>query len=55
MNPRTSQSHPLRIATVLPVAGGRLGMTLCPGKQDALAMTGPWARDLGLDLAGIVG
>lgn len=25
---------------------GRLGLTLCPGKQDRYSQTGPWARDL---------
>jgi len=52
---RTSQSHPLRIAEVRATpAHGRIGITFCPGKQDRLASTGAWARDLDLDLDAIV-
>lgn len=49
---RTSQSHPLEIAQ-LPAgpAPGRIGITFCPGKQDPVALSGAWARDLGMDLA----
>ena len=48
---RTSESHPLCIATVTPGDGhGRIGITLCPGKIDPAGMTGAWARDLGTDL-----
>ena len=52
---RTSQTHPLQIAEVRPATSlgpglGRIGLTFCPGKQQADAMTGGWARDLGLDL-----
>lgn len=48
---RTSQSHPLQIAQVqASAAHGRIGITFCPGKHDATAMTGGWARDLGVDL-----
>jgi ADP-ribosyl-[dinitrogen reductase] hydrolase len=53
MRPRTSHSHPLEIASVETPGGGRIGMTFCPGKQDAFAMTGAWARDLDTDLAAI--
>lgn len=53
MRTLTSTTHPLQIATLETPAGGRLGLTLCPGKQDPRAMTGPWARDLTLDLAAI--
>ncbi len=48
---RTSESDPLRIAEV--AAGpnqGRVGITLCPGKVDAAAMSGAWDRDLDLDM-----
>ncbi len=51
---RTSQSHPLQIASVQ--AGpdqGRIGITFCPGKQDPFAHTGAWARDLDIDLDAI--
>lgn len=48
---RTSISHPLEIATVEIAPGfGRIGITLCPGKQQKGAATGHWARDLALDL-----
>lgn len=50
MNPRTSATHPLQIATLSTAAGGRIGMTFCPGKRDLAAMTGPWERDLLADL-----
>jgi ADP-ribosyl-[dinitrogen reductase] hydrolase len=46
---RTSQSHPLAIAT-LDAGAGRIGISLCPGKQQPDALTGAWARDLSLDL-----
>lgn len=51
---RTSQTHPLRIAT-LPVGdqGGAIGVTFAPGKHQAAAMTGIWHRDLLLDLEAI--
>jgi len=49
---RTSATHPLRIAEVKAGPGrGRIGITFCPGKKDAAAMTGGWDRDLALDLA----
>jgi ADP-ribosyl-[dinitrogen reductase] hydrolase len=32
---------------------GRIGITFCPGKKDPAAMSGPWDRDLALDLAAI--
>jgi ADP-ribosyl-[dinitrogen reductase] hydrolase len=51
---RTSQSHPLQIATVQPAEGtGRIGITFCPGKVQPGAMSGSWNRDLGLDLDAI--
>ena len=51
---RTSITHPLEIASVRasPVMG-RIGLTLCPGKQQRGAATGAWARDLGADLDAI--
>ena len=52
---RTSLTHPLAIAAVDAGAGmGRIGVTFCPGKQDPAALSGAWARDLGLDLDAIV-
>ncbi len=48
---RTSITHPLEIATVEIGPGfGRIGITLCPGKQQQSAATGAWARDLAVDL-----
>lgn len=49
---RTSQTHPLQIAEVA-AANGRIGITFCPGKHDRMAVTGIWARDLGIDLDAI--
>lgn len=47
---RTSISHPLQIAEVaVPGGAGRIGVTFCPGKQQANAFTGRWSRDLALD------
>ena len=51
---RTSLSHPLQIAAVqASPAHGRIGITFCPGKRDAMAATGAWARDLAIDLDAI--
>lgn len=51
---RTSTSHPLQIAEVRPAEGhGLVGLTLCPGKQQANALTGAWSRDLDSDLDAI--
>ena len=54
MEPRTSLTDPLEIAVVS--AGpryGRVGITFCPGKCDRRAFSGPWARDLAIDLDAI--
>lgn len=54
MTLRTSVTHPLQIAEVRAAPSfGRIGITFCPGKHDAAAMTGGWARDLGADLDAI--
>ena len=51
---RTSLTHSLQIAAVSPGADlGRIGITFCPGKQQPVAATGAWCRDLGLDIAAI--
>lgn len=48
---RTSATHPLQIAEVRPApANGRIGITFCPGKKQADALTGSWNRDLATDL-----
>ncbi|MGY6277858.1 cyclin-dependent kinase inhibitor 3 family protein [Methylomonas sp. MgM2] len=48
---RTSHTHPLQIAEVRARPSyGRIGITFCPGKHDHVALTGAWARDLGIDL-----
>jgi len=52
--PRTSASDPLRIDGVTLTGGaGCIGMTLCPGKSQARAISGAWERDLAADLAAI--
>lgn len=49
----TSGQSPLRIdATGMP-GSGLIGMTLCPGKKQAMALSGAWDRDLDLDLEAI--
>jgi hypothetical protein len=54
---RTSTSHPIRIDWLLSAREsteipGRLGLAFAPGKC-ADGITGPWQRDLALDLAGL--
>ncbi|MGU3450918.1 cyclin-dependent kinase inhibitor 3 family protein [Methylobacterium sp. 391_Methyba4] len=51
---RTSLTHPLQIATI-PVGekGGRIGITLCPGKVDDTSAGGAWERDLQADVASL--
>ena len=51
---KTSISHPLRIDEVkVPNGSGIIGMTLCPGKKINSASSGPWNRDLDMDLQAI--
>jgi protein-tyrosine phosphatase len=50
---KTSISHPLAVFAVMTPGGGKIGMTLCPGKCQPQAVTGPWQRDLALDVAAI--
>ena len=51
---RTSITHPLHIAELLVgSANGAIGITFAPGKHQAQAWTGEWARDLDTDLAAI--
>ncbi len=52
MTIRTSESDPLRIAA-LPVGGGLVGVTLCPGKQGDSVSGAGWARDLAADIKAI--
>ena len=54
MTIRTSESDPLQIAA-LPVGGGLVGITLCPGKQGDSVFGAGWARDLATDIAAIRG
>ncbi len=49
---RAGVSDPLRIDFV-PVGGGWLGVTLCPGRRQPVASTGAWNRDLDTDLKAI--
>ena len=48
---RTSETDPLWIDSVeAGSAGGRIGMTICPGKQSASNYGEPWKRDLKADI-----
>jgi len=48
---KTTDSHPLQISYVQARPdSGRVGLSLCPGKQQPGSMTGDWARDLDPDL-----
>jgi ADP-ribosyl-[dinitrogen reductase] hydrolase len=50
-NPRTSISHPLKIAEVKTGEScGLIGITFAPGKIQSDGMSGAWERDLGTDL-----
>lgn len=53
--PRTSITDPLQIASLaLGPRGGRVGLTLCPGKHArSLLASPPWARDLSADVQAI--
>lgn len=53
MTSRTSKSHPLQIDFVEHNSGGRIGMSLCPGRQDPEDFGDPWERDLDTDLIAI--
>ena len=49
--PLTSTSNPLRIAEIaVGTAGGRIGITFAPGKQQPDGLTAAHQRDLGADL-----
>ncbi|MBT5240580.1 MAG: phosphatase [Rhodospirillaceae bacterium] len=51
---KTSQTHPLPLAAVsTPGSRGRIFYTMCPGKKQPNAATGPWDRDLETDLRAI--
>jgi len=51
---KTSETHPIRIATIsVPSGAGKIGVTFAPGKRDSMSTSGPWRRDLGLDLDAI--
>lgn len=51
---KTSVTHPLRVDWLeVPGQAGRLGMTLCPGKQGEGLYGGRWVRDLAQDLAAL--
>ena len=53
MNWKTSESHPIRIAEIQLTAGQKLGLSFCPGKVQQFARSGPWKRDVGMDLDSI--
>lgn len=46
---KTSESDPIRV-NELPIGGGVLGMTFCPGKHDTSLNGVAWARNLHADL-----
>ena len=50
---RTSLSHPLQIDEVATRVGGIIGLTICPGKVQAISWSGPWDRSLEVDVAAI--
>ncbi len=51
---KTSITHPLRIDSIkINSRTGKIGITLCPGKKQKMAMTGSWYRDLETDMAAI--
>jgi len=51
---KTSTSHPLRIDSIsIGGTGGRIGLTFCPGKKQADALSGVWDRSLDDDLKAI--
>lgn len=50
---KTSMTHPLPLAAVEPPGGGRILFTMCPGKIQPNAATGPWDRDLDTDMDAI--
>ena len=47
---RTSKAFPLQIDYIEHESGGRIGMSLCPGRQDPKNISDPWERDLDTDL-----
>lgn len=50
---RTSLTHPLYVDSVETPGGGRIGMTICPGKKQARTASESWNRDLDADLDAI--
>lgn len=51
--PRTSETHPLRIDAVR-AGHGLIGMTLLPGRRDAISPEGEWRRDIVADMEAVV-
>lgn len=51
---RNSLTHPLAIDS-FPLAAGRVGMTLCPGRKGPSASGADWDRDLAADMAALKG
>ena len=51
--PKTSITHPLPLPAVTTPGGGAIAITMCPGKRQPEAVTGPWDRDLAADLEAI--
>ena len=51
---KTSESHPIRVDWAVGTTGHRVGVTFAPGKHQADAHTGAWARNLAVDLDRLV-
>ena len=49
----TSENDPLHVGSIQAPGGGRLGVTICPGKKDPDGLSAIWDRNLSLDLAAI--
>ena len=48
---KTSETHPLPLASIKPsTKKGCILFTMCPGKVQPSAVTGPWDRDLIIDM-----
>lgn len=55
-NSRTSVTDPLKIAEVAAAPSwGKIGLTFCPGKIQEVSISGPWERNLDIDLDVIAG
>ena len=51
---KNSRDHPIRIDFIDTEDSGGIGITFCPGKYQVNALSGPWERNLDLDLQRIL-